>query len=197
MDNPRKTESRPHCMSLAYQKLCWRRSWICFRAEGQGLETADRINGIAYDIPGAEYTHYGGECTFDYILKKHNLQEDPALQTLAFIVRGADTDRFDLAPEAAGLWAISAGLSYHFKNDQEQLQAGMLIYDALYSWAKYARNEKHTWQSATWKSRQHGISGTSCLYIKTTGVLFSEAWYHRLRWSPGVSKLYVQGSRTG
>src|SRR5947207_9570699 len=68
---------------------------------------AREINAIAYDIPGAEYSHYGDECTFDFIIKKHQL-DDPALQQLAAIVRGADTDRFDLAPQAAGLWAISA-----------------------------------------------------------------------------------------
>ena len=102
------------------------------------------MNAIPYDIPGAEYSHYGDECTFDFIVKKHRL-DDPALLQLAEIVRGADTDRFDLAPQAAGLWAISAGLSYNFKNDLEQLEIGMKIYDALYSWAKYVQEEKHTW----------------------------------------------------
>jgi len=64
---------------------------------------------------------------------------------LAIIVRGADTDRFELAKQAAGLWAISAGLSYNYKNDQKQLETGMKIYDALYSWAKYVSDERHTW----------------------------------------------------
>jgi hypothetical protein len=105
---------------------------------------AEKLNAIPYDIPGAEYSHEGELCTFDYILKKHQLNE-PALLQLADIVRGADTDRFDLAPQAAGLWAISAGLSYNFKDDYEQLTIGMKIYDALYSWAKYVSDEKHTW----------------------------------------------------
>ena len=70
---------------------------------------------------------------------------DPALLQIALIVRGADTDRFDLAPQAAGLWAISAGLSLNYKNDLQQLDIGMKIYDALYSWAKYGQAEKHTW----------------------------------------------------
>jgi len=61
------------------------------------------------------------------------------------IVRGADTDRFDLAPQAAGLWAISAGLSYNITNDEQQLALGVKLYDALYSWAKYVQNERHTW----------------------------------------------------
>jgi hypothetical protein len=61
------------------------------------------------------------------------------------IVRGADTSRFDIAPQAAGLWAISAGLSYNIRNDQEMLEVGMKIYDALYSWAKYVQDERHIW----------------------------------------------------
>lgn len=111
------------------------------------FEEAQKINAIPYDIPGAEYSHYGDRCTFDYIVEKHHLS-DPALLQLAVIVRGADTDRFDLAPQAAGLWAISAGLSYNYKDDHEQLEIGLNIYDALYSWAKYVQSEKHTWNPA-------------------------------------------------
>lgn len=105
---------------------------------------AQEHEAIPYDIPGAEYSHYGEECTFDYVIRKHELT-DPALQLIAIIVRGADTDRFDLAPQAAGLWAISAGLSKNYTDDHEQLEIGMKIYDALYSWAKFARQERHTW----------------------------------------------------
>ena len=113
----------------------------------QVFEKAKELNAIPYDIPGAEYSHEGERCTFDYILKKHHLA-DPALIQMADIVRGADTDRFDLAPQAAGLWAISAGLSYNIKDDLEQLELGMKIYDALYSWASKVRDEKHTWNPA-------------------------------------------------
>jgi hypothetical protein len=105
---------------------------------------AKELDAIAYDIPGAEYSHYSGECTFDFIIKKHKLS-DPALLQIAIIVRGADTDQFDLAKQSAGLWAISAGLSYNYNNDLEMLEIGMKIYDALYSWAKYVQQEKHTW----------------------------------------------------
>jgi hypothetical protein len=105
---------------------------------------AKELDAIPYDIPGAEYSHYGDECTFDFIIKKHQLT-DPALVQLAIIVRGADTDRFDLALQSAGLWAISAGLSYNIKDDHEMLATGMKIYDALYSWAKYVQDEKHNW----------------------------------------------------
>jgi hypothetical protein len=67
------------------------------------------------------------------------------LLELARIVRGADTDRFDLAPQSAGLWALSAGLSYNFTNDYEMLELGMKVYDALYSWVKFVKEEKHIW----------------------------------------------------
>ena len=104
------------------------------------------LNAIPYDITGVEYTHEAERCTFDYIIKRHGLT-DPALLVLADIVRGADTSRFDLAQQAAGLWAISAGLSYNFIDDHEQLAFGLILYDALYSWAKYVQEEKHTWKN--------------------------------------------------
>ena len=106
-------------------------------------QKADELNAIPFDIPDVEYTHYGQECTFDYIVKKHKI-DDPAISTLAVIVRGADTDRHDLASQASGLWAISAGLARNIEDDHELLEKGMLLYDALYSWAKYLQHEKHT-----------------------------------------------------
>ena len=110
------------------------------------FDEATKLNAIAYDIPGAEYSHYGDECTFDFIVKKHQITDDAVLQ-IATIVRGADTHRFDLANQAAGLWAISSGLSVNYENDQEQLKIGMIIYDALYSWAKYTQSEIHSWNN--------------------------------------------------
>lgn len=104
---------------------------------------AEKLNAIPFDVPDVEFTHYGDECTFDYILKKYKLN-DPALKTMAMIVRGADTDRHDLAPQASGLWAISAGLAYNNPDDDELLKKGMMIYDALYSWAKHLQKIKHT-----------------------------------------------------
>jgi hypothetical protein len=108
------------------------------------FDEASKTGAIPYDIPGAEYSHYNEECTFDYIVKKHEIKDEAILQ-IAMIVRGADTHRFDLAEQAAGLWAISAGLSVNHSNDHEQLEIGMKLYDALYSWAKYARTEIHIW----------------------------------------------------
>jgi AraC-like DNA-binding protein len=104
---------------------------------------AKKLKAIPFDIPEVEYTHYQDRCTFDYFLEKHNLT-DPALKTLSVIVRGADTDRHDIAPQSSGLWAISAGLSHNNQSDGDMLEKGMLIYDALYSWAKYHQKEKHT-----------------------------------------------------
>jgi hypothetical protein len=115
-----------------------------FVPKSQVFDLAKQLGAIPYDIPGAEYSHEGEYCTFDYIVKKHNI-DDSAIHQIATIVRGADTDCFHLAPQAAGLWAISAGLSYNIENDLEQLAIGMKIYDALYSWAKFVSAEKHTW----------------------------------------------------
>lgn len=109
----------------------------------QVFDKAKEFNAIPFDIPGAEYSHHGDECTFDYIIKKHNL-DDASLMQIAVIIRGADTDRFDLAEQSAGLWAISAGLSINYKDDLEMLAYGMKIYDALYSWAKYISNKQHS-----------------------------------------------------
>lgn len=111
----------------------------------QVLSKAKELDAIPFDIPKVEYSHEGEFCTFDTIIKKHSIT-DPALLQIAIIVRGADTDRFDLAKQSAGLWAISAGLSYNHKDDLEMLEIGMKIYDALYSWAKYASDERHTWK---------------------------------------------------
>lgn len=104
---------------------------------------AAELNAIPFDIPGVEFTHYNDKCTFDYFVEKYNIS-DSAIKAIAIIVRGADTDRHDLAAQASGLWAISAGLADMYKDDHELLQKGMMIYDALYQWAKYHQHEKHT-----------------------------------------------------
>ncbi len=109
------------------------------------LNKAKELDATPFDIPNVEFTHYGDHCTFDYFIKKYNLQ-DKAIHTMAPIVRGADTDRHDLAFQSSGLWAISAGLAYNNPNDQQLLEKGMILYDALYSWAKHLQQEKHTQQ---------------------------------------------------
>lgn len=97
-----------------------------------------------YDIEGVELSHDGPLCSFDAFLAKYRLH-DPSLLALAKIVRGADTDRLDFAPQCAGLLAVSLGLSRLYTDDQEQLQHGFVIYDALYAWLREARDETHTW----------------------------------------------------
>lgn len=107
------------------------------------LLKTEELNAIPFDMPGVEYSHYNDQCTFDYIIKKHELK-DPALTRIAAIVRGADTDRHDFAPQAAGLEAIFSGLAYHIKDDDELLKLGMVIYDGLYAWATHLYNQQHT-----------------------------------------------------
>ena len=96
---------------------------------------AEETGATPYDVPGAEMGHVGDLCSFDAFLAKHRL-DDPALQKLAVIVRGADTSRPDLTPQSAGLLAISLGLSRNFADDHEMLTHGMVMYDALYSWCR-------------------------------------------------------------
>jgi rhodanese-related sulfurtransferase len=103
-----------------------------------------------YDIPDVEFSHDGELCSFDAFLKKFRLK-DPALEELALIVRGADTNRLELAPQAPGLAALSLGLSINFKNDHEMLEHGMVMYDALYAWCKEGKEEIHTWNPAAYR----------------------------------------------
>jgi len=108
------------------------------------LHVAEQTGAIPYDIPGVELSHVGERCSFDAFLETYKLG-DAALAQLAVIVRGADTSRLDLAPEAPGLFAISLGLSHNFSNDHEMLGHGMVMYDALYAWCVYCQNEPHGW----------------------------------------------------
>ena len=104
---------------------------------------AKELDAIPFDIPDVEFTHYKDKCTFDYFIQKYEI-DDPAIHTIAIIVRGADTDRHDLAAQSSGLWAISAGLAHISKSDHELVEKGMMIYDALHAWAKYHQKERHT-----------------------------------------------------
>jgi len=106
------------------------------------LRAAEETGAIPYDVPNVELTHVGELCTFDAILAKYALP-DPVLQQLAAIVRAADTDQLDLAPQAAGLLAISLGLSANFADDHAMLAQGMVVYDALYSWCRSCQGETH------------------------------------------------------
>lgn len=110
----------------------------------QVFTVALATGAIPYDIPGAELSHEGEFCSFDAFLIRYAL-DDPALQQLAAIVRGADTSRLDLTPQSAGLYAISLGLSRVFEDDHDMLRHGLVIYDALYAWCKHGQDETHRW----------------------------------------------------
>jgi len=113
----------------------------------QVFEIAERDGAIAYDIPGAEFSHVGDRCSFDAFLDRYDLNE-PALGQLALIVRGADTSRLDLSPQSAGLFAISLGLSAIYPDDHAMLAQGMIMYDALYAWCRSCQGETHNWPPA-------------------------------------------------
>lgn len=136
---------------------------------------AAELNATPFDIPDVEFTHYEDRCTFDYFVEKHNIT-DPAIQTIAVIVRGADTDRLDIANQSSGLWAISAGLAYNIKDDHELLAAGMVIYDALYSWAKHLQHERHT-QSPF----EHLLMDIYHKFLKEKGTKDKPAWVKQIK----------------
>ncbi len=105
---------------------------------------ARTTGAVAFDVEGVELSHNGALCSFDAFLDKYGLQ-DAALAELATIVRGADTGRLDLAPQCAGLLAISLGLSRVISDDHHQLEHGFVLYDALYAWLREGRGETHSW----------------------------------------------------
>jgi len=111
----------------------------------QVREAAQAQDAMPYDIPDVHFSHEGDRCSFDAFVRHYRLGSDPALERLAVIVRGADTGRLDLAPQAAGLTAVSLGLSRLFADDHEMLERGMVLYDALYLWCKEGQQESHTW----------------------------------------------------
>jgi hypothetical protein len=119
-----------------------------FVAPGEVSDVAARFDAIPYDIEGVTVSHRGDECSFDALLDDFDLHCAP-LDRLATVIRAADTDRHDLAPQAAGLLALSVGLSRMFREDLQQLEAGMTLYDALYRWARDGHEEGHDWPART------------------------------------------------
>lgn len=150
---------------------------ILFVPFDQVKPLAEQLGAIPFDVPDVEYTHYGDQCTFDYLVQKHAIT-DSAVRVMAPIVRGADTDRHNIAGEAAGLWAISAGLAYNFPDDHELLEKGMLLYDALYSWARHLRNERHVQQPF---ENLLAAALSQLLKNKTTGKKKIPAWAKELK----------------
>jgi hypothetical protein len=119
-----------------------------FAPTEQVFDVAQATGAIAYDIPGAEpFSHDGELCSFDTFLKVYGI-EDRALDSLALIVRGADTARLELTPQSPGLLALSLGLSANFPDDHAMLAHGMVMYDALFSWCRSLQGESHNWTPA-------------------------------------------------
>lgn len=145
------TRSRPKIDRIACPWLIRRfvdpDAVFLFVAPAEVNAVAERFGATPFDVDGVFWSHRAELCTFDVMVAEFGLSSEP-LARLASIVRGADTNRLDLAPEAAGLLAISLGLSRMFADDLEQLDAGMLIYDALYRWARDATDETHSWPAS-------------------------------------------------
>jgi len=145
------TRERPKVDRIACPWLI--RRFIDAQAEFLYVPAADvpRIarerQAIPYDVPDVEFSHVGGRCSFDAFVYRYRLA-DAALEQLARIVRGADTNRPELAPQAAGLVALSLGLSDLYRDDHEMLERGMVLYDALYAWCRSDKREVHTWNPA-------------------------------------------------
>jgi len=131
------TRARPKIDRIACPWLI--RRFIDARAEffyvptAQVFDAAKRLNAVAYDLPGAPVSHVGALCSFDALLRAFELNS-PALDKLACMVRGADTNRLDMAAQSAGLLALSLGLSQLHADDHAMLEAAMPLYDALFAW---------------------------------------------------------------
>ena len=118
-----------------------------FVSPGEVEGVAERFDATPFDIEGAFWSHRGDNCTFDTMLDEFQLHST-ALDRVANVVRAADTNRHDLAPEAAGLLALSVGLSRQYRDDTAQLEAGLSLYDALYRWARDGFDEHHDWPTS-------------------------------------------------
>lgn len=142
------TRHRPKIDRIACPWLIRRfvdtRARFLFVAPAEVSGVADRFGATPFDIDGVDWSHRGPFCTFDTMLDRFGLRSD-ALDRLATVIRAADTNQHDLSPEAAGLLAISVGLSRRFRDDAAQLKAGLDIYDSLYRWARDGLNESHEW----------------------------------------------------
>lgn len=145
------TRHRPKIDRIACPWLIKRfidpRAQFLFVSPSQVLPVAERFNATPFDIEDVHWSHRGELCTFDTFIDEFGLEHE-ALGRLARIVRAADTDQHDLAPEAAGLLAVSLGLSRMYRDDLAQLEAGLTLYDAFYRWARDAYNEGHDWPVA-------------------------------------------------
>ncbi|WP_166301970.1 sulfurtransferase/chromate resistance protein [Bradyrhizobium sp. 26S5] len=145
------TRSRPKIDRIACPWLIRRfvdpAAVFLFVASAEVEAVAERFGATPFDIENVFWSHRGELCTFDIMVKEFGLAT-PALERLATMVRAADTARLDLSPEAPGLLAASLGLSRMFDDDLEQLNAGLLLYDAFYRWCRDATRETHNWPTS-------------------------------------------------
>ncbi|MGV6805044.1 MAG: chromate resistance protein ChrB domain-containing protein [Ruegeria sp.] len=121
-----------------------RNARILFVSPTEVNDVADRYGATPFDVEDTFWSHRGSNCTFDTMLDEFGLHTE-ALDRLALVIRGADTNRHDLSPQAAGLLALSVGLSRQYRDDQDQLIAGLGLYDAWYRWARDGFAEGHDW----------------------------------------------------
>jgi rhodanese-related sulfurtransferase len=144
------TRARPKVDRIACPWLIRRfvdpRAVFLFVAPAEVVAVADRFAATPFDVEGVFWSHRGETCTFDVMVEEFGLATEP-LARLAAIVRGADTGRFEVAPQAAGLLAASLGLSRMYADDLAQLEAGLTLYDAFYRWCRDATEETHTWHT--------------------------------------------------
>jgi rhodanese-related sulfurtransferase len=145
------TRQRPKIDRIAcpwlIRRFVDRQAQFLFVNPAEVLGVAERFGATPFDVEDVFWSHRGDRCSFDTMIEEFALSLAP-LERLATIVRAADTNRHDLAPEAAGLLAASLGLSRMYRDDLAQLEAGMLLYDAFYRWARDATDEGHDWPSA-------------------------------------------------
>lgn len=145
------TRSRPKVDRIACPWLIRRfidpNAVFLFVAPSEVAGVAENYGAAAFDVDGVFWSHRGEMCTFDTMIEELGLASIEALARLAVIVRGADTAHLEIAPQSAGLLAASLGLSRMYADDLEQLEAGMLMYDAFYRWCRDAVDETHDWVS--------------------------------------------------
>ena len=144
------TRERPKIDRIACPWLIRRfvdpRAVFLYVAPAEVVGVAELMGAMPYDIEGVFWSHRGPLCTFDAMIEEFRLAS-PTLDRLARIVRAADTATLEAEPQAAGLLAASLGLSRMYKHDLDQLEAGMLLYDAFYRWCRDATEETHNWPS--------------------------------------------------
>jgi rhodanese-related sulfurtransferase len=126
-----------------------------FVAPSEVEKVAEQFGGAPFDVEGVFWSHRADRCTFDTMVEELGLSGFEALKRMSVIVRGADTARPELAPQCAGLVAASLGLSRMYSDDLQQVEAGMILYDAFYRWCRDAVDERHDWVSHQPQARQH------------------------------------------